>query len=144
MRGGNGMNKKYEINENIDQYIKKMASSGIVRSFYPNAINKALGIPLTPVLERLNRFVADDVLQMKFEIRCHEKSDIIDIVEDYSGYLNKEVYCIYCGEEVHIDLSNISPIYYINEEYQDFIKKKKKMRSVEKHIIQPKNLAMTY
>lgn len=132
MKGGNGMQNKYEINSKIDSYIERLSNSGIIKSFYPNAITKALDIPLTPTLERLNRLVEDEVLELKFEIRCHEGSHVIDILNDYSKYLDKEVYCIYCGEYVYIDMSNISPIYYIREEYKEYLKKKNKM-NIERH-----------
>lgn len=55
---------KYEINNVIDQYVEKLAYSGIVNSFYPNAISKKVNVPLTPVLERLNRKV-DDIFYLE-------------------------------------------------------------------------------
>ena len=137
------MQNKYEINYMIDNYIEKLANSGIVRSFYPNAINKALDIPLTPVLERLNRLVEDEILDLRFEIRCHEGSHVIDIVNDYSKYLNEEVYCVFCGEDVYIDLYNISPIYYIREEYKEYLKKKNKMNTGRHKEVYLKELPIT-
>ncbi len=120
------MLSKYEVNNKIDSYVENLATSGIVKSFYPNAISKALDIPLTPVLNRLSRLVDDDILELKFEIRCHERAHIIDIVSDYSEYLDRERYCKFCGCNVYLDLSNISPIFYINDNYKKYLKKKKK------------------
>lgn len=136
------MQNKYEINNKIDSYVERLASSGIVKSFYPNAITKALDIPLTPVLERLIRLVEDEILELKFEIRCHEGSHIIDVLSDYSKYINKEVYCVYCGEDVYIDLSNISPIYYIKDDYKEHLKKKKTMNLEQSNVKQFEELVM--
>lgn len=134
---------KFELNNLIDSYIEDLSISGIVRSFYPNAISKNFNIPLTPVLERLSRLVQDGILELKFEIRCHGRSDIIAIVDDYSQYLDKEHYCEFCGEDVYIDLSNVSPIYYINEDYKDFVKKKKKPNSTKLSTLRTGGLMVT-
>lgn len=133
---------KFELNYSIDNYIERISDSGIVRSFYPNAISKKINIPLTPVLERLSRLVDDGILELKFEIRCHEGSHIIDIVDDYSDCLNKGNYCTFCGEETYIELSNIAPIYYISESYREFLKKKKRLNTKKTKETQSKNLAM--
>lgn len=120
------MSNKYELNEKIDSYVGKLAKSGIVQSFYPNAICKAFRMSLTSVLKRLDRLVDDEILELKYEIRCHEGSDIVNIVDDYSKYINREVYCEHCSDYVYIDLSNIIPIYFIKEDYKNYLKKKKK------------------
>jgi hypothetical protein len=126
LKGGNGMISKYEINDKISNYIEELAKSATVASFYPNAIRKSLDVPLTPVLEKLNKLVDDDILELQFEIRCNEGAHIIDIVHDCSKYLGKKQYCMFCDEDIYVDLSNVSPIYYIKSDYREYLKKKRK------------------
>lgn len=118
------MVNKFARNANIDAYVDELASHNFIKSFYPIAISKELNIPLTPVIERLNRLVLDEILILKYEIKCNECIHTIDIVDDYSKYVGNEVSCKFCDEICNVGFDNIIPIYYISNKYKEFIKKK--------------------
>ncbi|AND84303.1 hypothetical protein GTH52_06910 [Clostridium tyrobutyricum] len=109
----------------IDSYIEKLASNKNVKSFYPIAICKMLKFPIKLVINRLNKLVNMGYLKLKFEIRC-DNFDIMDIVDSYEDYLGKNIECEDCDSvtEFVIGLENIFPIYYINDNYREYIKKK--------------------
>lgn len=113
------MASKYDI----DDYIKRLASSGKVKSFYPAFIAKKLNLQIKDVVERLEKLVDSDVLELKFEIRCLDDLTILKTVEDYSSYLGKEIYCSRCDEYIEITLENIFPVYYFNNDYKEYVKK---------------------
>ncbi|OAA94064.1 hypothetical protein [Clostridium coskatii] len=115
----------------IDSYVEKLAMNKNVQSFYPVAISKALNLQLNLVLERLNELVSIGYLKLKFEIKCDCNFDTIEIVEDYTKYLGQEVYCEDCGTDVKITLENIFPIYYIEDDYRECVKKKKQHNTKE-------------
>ncbi|MBZ9635567.1 hypothetical protein [Clostridium sp. FP1] len=108
----------------IDNVVEQIASKSIIKSFYPWYISKVLELSLDKVVPRLNYLVLGDSIKLKYEIRCDEDSDIIEIVDDYGKYLGNTLYCRSCNEDIEITLENIFPLYYINDEYRECVKKK--------------------
>jgi hypothetical protein len=108
----------------IDSYVEQLASNKNIKSFYPTVISKELGIPFPEVFSRLSELVSIGYIKLKYEIRCDFDSNCIEIVDDYSDILGSIIECDQCGEDISITLENIIPIYYINPEYRDTLKKK--------------------
>lgn len=115
----------------IDDYIRQLASNQRIRSFHPNFISKRLGLPLNDVIKRLNYLSEGGLLDIKYEIRCLDDLTILKTVDDYSSFLNKEMYCTRCDCDVQIVLENVFPIYVINEEYRNHLKKNFTMRAIQ-------------
>ncbi|KPU45799.1 hypothetical protein OXPF_05880 [Oxobacter pfennigii] len=107
----------------IDAYVDQIALRSFVRSFSPIAVSKVLNLPLNPVIERLNYLKDGKKLTLKYEIRCYEDSNIIKVVDDFSGFIGKKLYCKNCDDEIEVGLDNIFPVYYIDDDYREYLKK---------------------
>jgi hypothetical protein len=107
----------------IDTYVEKMASISSIKSFTPNSLSKALDIPLPFAIERLNKLVEDAKLILKYEIRC-DNADLIEIVDEFSNLIGKDIYCKICDGDIEVSFENIFPIYYFDESYREHLKKK--------------------
>ena len=77
---------------------------------------------MTTVLKRLDRFINDGVLDLRYEVKCGDRHDI-DTVSNYSNHYDKEIFCNDCNDLIPIGFSNIYPVYHINREYKNYIKK---------------------
>lgn len=110
----------------IKDYIEKLASNSRIKYFYPQTISKNIGMPLELVGIVLRRFIEDGYIDLKYEIKCSTDFNTFTTVDDYKAYLGKEEFCDVCGETQEITYSNIYPVYYFNEEYKEFYKKKVK------------------
>lgn len=121
-QGGRNMANKFDI----DSLINQMAVSSTLKSFYAISICRKLNLPIDPVLERLNYLVSGSVLNVKYEIRCDNDSHIIAIVDNYKSLLGKDVMCSHCDRMIIVDLENIYPLYFFNNEYVEHLKKKPK------------------
>jgi len=108
----------------IDSYVEQLASNKNIKNFYPTAVSKALSIPFAEVISRLNDLVKIGYIELKYEIRCDVDFNLIDIVDDYSDILGSSIECYQCGEDIDITFENIIPVYYINSEYRETLKKK--------------------
>lgn len=118
-----------EFNKNlciIREYVADLASKRRINKFYPQTISRNIGIPLDLVLIELTKLVDDGLILLKYEIRCDEDSDLstLCVVDNYIDLLNTKKFCEVCGNEIEISYNNIYPIYYIKDEYKEYIKKK--------------------
>lgn len=107
----------------IDNYVDQLAIKNFIRSFSPAAVSKALSLPLNPVIDRLNYLTAGNKLILKYEIRCNDDLSIIAVTDDFSDYIGKRCYCKGCNEEIEIGLDNVFPMYYIDADYREHLKK---------------------
>jgi len=110
----------------IKEYVESLARKERVKSFYPQTVSRKLGIPLELVVIELPKLVNEGLIELKYEIRCDELHTL-ETVDNYMDYLNNDLFCNICGEQIEIEYSNIYPIYYINDEYKEFLKKNKKI-----------------
>ena len=116
----------------IDEYIRFLGKSR-VNSFYPMEVVSALSFPLDVVIGRLNYLVTGDLLELKYEIKCEECLETIDIVDEYKDFIGKEVYCEDCKDYIVIDQCNIFPLYYFTPQYKELLLKKNRIKSRLKH-----------
>lgn len=129
------MFNKFEIieaNSKIDGFISNLVEDTRVRGFYPGTISKELDIPLTLVLNKMNKISEDGIIEIKYEIRCDD-SHLEKTVDDYTEYLNKYIYCRKCGKEIYITRNNILLKYFINKEFREY-KKKSNSAVISKNI----------
>lgn len=123
----------------IDSYVEKAALNKNIQSFYPVAIAKSLELPLNVIIDRLYELSKLGYLDLKFEIRCELDLDIIKTVDDVSCYLGKQMYCEECNDYIEITMDNIFPVYYIKQEYRQYVKKN--IQNIQNVLIQ-KNICL--
>ncbi len=109
----------------ILNFVENLAISPYVDSFYPYTICRTYDLPLEDVLDSLNAMIQLGLLDLKYEIRCDNDANILEIVDKYSNYLGRKYYCYECNEEIEISIENVCPIFYITEKYKENMKKKK-------------------
>lgn len=107
----------------IQNCVENMACVTTLKSFYPESISRKLGVPLEMTMIELGKLCEDGKLILKYEIKCLEDMHILATVDDYEKKLGSYIGCDVCGEEIIVDYSNIYPVYYISEEYREFVKK---------------------
>ncbi|CEP67906.1 Uncharacterized [Moorella glycerini] len=113
----------------VDEWVRSISSLPIV-SFYPTAVAKATGLPLTDVFNRLLYLVNDGKLRLLWEIRCPNYDCVrtLEIVDDPKKIIGKSIYCTSCGEEIEeISSDNIFPAFQISPEYKARVIKKKRL-----------------
>lgn len=108
----------------IEDYIEEVARKSRINSFYPQTVSRKLNIPMDIVLIELSKLSEVGKIDLKYQIRCLDDLNTIDVVEQYTDMLDKEVFCNICGESIKVTYSNIYPVFYINKEYREYIKKK--------------------
>ncbi|MGL4654635.1 MAG: hypothetical protein ACRCWM_01920 [Sarcina sp.] len=117
---------KFDANlARIEGYVEDSAKKRI-KSFYPQTVSRKLNIPIDIVIIELVELIKKGRIYLKYQIRCLEDLDTIETVHEYKEFLDKEMQCDTCGECIKVTYSNIYPVYYINEEYRDFVKKNNK------------------
>lgn len=118
-----------DMNDNfaIDQLIEEIASSGKIKSFYPISISKKINLPISVVLNRLNYLVDGGLLNLKYEIRCAEHLTELEVVDSYNKVLGTYINCHECNDNILIGLENIFIVYYLNNDYIESIKKKRRI-----------------
>lgn len=119
-----GLSKFNANSVKIEDYVEEIAKKSRIKSFYPQTVSRKLKIPIDIVLIELSKLSQEGRIHLRYQIRCLEDLNTIEIVEEYKGLLDKEVCCEICGEKIKITYSNIYPVFYINEEYRAYIKKK--------------------
>lgn len=108
----------------IEDYVKEIAKKARIEAFYPQTISRKLNIPIDIVLIELASLKEDGRIELKYEIKCLEDLNTIKTVDDYNKLIGEKVFCEMCGREIEINYNNIYPIFYINNEYREYIKKK--------------------
>lgn len=108
----------------VEDYVKEIARKSRIKSFYPQTVSRKLNIPMDIVLIELSKLSEDGRIDLKYQIRCLDDLNTIDVVDQYENLLDKEVSCNICGENLVVTYSNIYPVFYINEEYKEYVKKK--------------------
>lgn len=108
----------------IEDYVEEIARKPRVKSFYPQTVSRKLNIPIDIVIIELSKLVEDGKIDLKYQIRCLNDLTTIKVVDEYKDILEKEVFCNICGESINVFYSNIYPVYYINKDYREYLKKK--------------------
>lgn len=109
----------------IKEYVETLARKERIKSFYPQTLSRRLGIPLDLVVLELPKLVEEGCIKLRYEIRCNDDLCTLDTVDNYMDVLDTKMFCYQCGEEIDILLSNIYPIYYITDDYKEYVKKNK-------------------
>ena len=115
------------FNENlclIKDYVKSLAQKERVKSFYPHTISRKLNIPLELVVLELPKLIEEGCIELKYEIRCTNDLTTRNTVDNYKELLNTTVFCDHCGEDIELSYNNVYPIYFITDEYKEYVKKK--------------------
>lgn len=107
----------------IEGYVEDIAKKIRIISFYPQTISRKLNIPIDIVLIELSELVKKGKIYLKYQIRCLNDLTTIETVYEYKDILGKEIQCNICGDNIKVTYGNIYPVYYISEEYREFIKK---------------------
>lgn len=116
---------KFNVNSaQIEDYVKEVAQKPRIKSFYPQTVSRKLNIPLDIVTIELLNLIEEGKIDLKYQIRCLDDLNTIRVVDEYKSILNKEICCDICGLNVKVTYSNIYPVYYISEEYREYVKKK--------------------
>lgn len=116
---------KFNVNRvKVQQCVEQLAISKSIRSFYPEYVSKILGIPMDDVIRELAKLVEDGCLELKFEIKSTESTNIVKLVDDFSNYIGTDLEDNMTGEIFEVEYDNIFPCYYICKEYRDYLKKK--------------------
>lgn len=123
--GGGLMVAKWEIKEKIDDAVRVIAYSA-VKYFYPTAITKATNTPLPDAFEYLLTLVQSGVLNIKWEIRCPNLDCLqtIKTVDSLDEIIEEYIECG-CGKEVLLTRDIVFPIFEINPDYKEYVKKNK-------------------
>ncbi len=120
---------RFNVNSaEIEDYVEEMAKNPRKDAFYPQTVSRKLNIPLDIVLLELSRLRDDGKIDLKYEIRCLEDLNTIITVDDYNSLLEKELFCEMCGKEINITYNHVYPIFYINNEYKEHVKKNCKIK----------------
>lgn len=116
---------KFNVNSaQIEDYVKEVAQKPRIKSFYPQTVSRTLNIPLDIVTIELLNLIEKGRINLKYQIRCLDDLNTIMVVSEYKSILNDEICCDICGSNIKVTYSNIYPVYYINEEYREYVKKK--------------------
>ena len=113
-----------EKNGEIRVLVENFASRR-VKSFYPESIQQEVGLSLDDIVIRMERLRYDNIVQLKFEVRCEQDFSPIITVDNYTTVLGKNMVCPECGREVTVSESCIYPKYFITDSYREFVKKKR-------------------
>lgn len=115
----------YDRTLNTIRHIIEQFAFSKVKSFYPETILKFVDKPLDEIVPRLNELCKEDILQLKFEIRCPQDAYTVKIVDKIEPLINNYFECDKCGHEFKLDLNYVYPKYYISNEYKEDIQLKK-------------------
>ena len=116
---------KFNINSaQIEDYVKEIAKKSRIESFYPQTVSRKLNIPIDIVTIELVNLIELGRIDLKYQIRCLYDLNTISVVDEYKSILNESICCNICGAIMDVTYSNIYPVYYINEEYREYLKKK--------------------
>ena len=116
---------KFNVNSAlVEEYVEEVAKKVRVKSFYPQTVSRKLNISLEIVLIELSTLVQNGKLNLKYEVRCLEDLNTIETIENYQETLGTNIHCEICGENIKVEYGNIYPVYYIDKEYREFVKKK--------------------
>ncbi|QYY44801.1 hypothetical protein ACKE5C_19020 (plasmid) [Aneurinibacillus thermoaerophilus] len=126
--------------EEVDVFVNRVANSQ-VKHFYPTAAAKYTGLPLHLVFERLLKLVDSKKLVLKWEIRCpsYGCGRTVDTTDKLADKVGEELQCV-CGEDIEVITDIIFPVFELNPEYKEHIKKKGSSRTLvlrEKRITSP-------
>ncbi|EOU1569859.1 hypothetical protein LTX14_000809 [Clostridium perfringens] len=117
--------EKFNANSlEVEQYVHTLASKKRIKSFYPQAISRKLNIPTDLVFIELTDLAKKGRIHLRYEIKCLEDLDTIKTVDNYKDMIGKKIFCTSCGKEIEINYNNIYPIFFIDHEYKEHIKKK--------------------
>lgn len=108
--------KKYEINDRFKSTLKDIAINKKLSHVHPGFISSHLGIGVIESLSLVNRAVEDGALTLKFQVKCLNCEENLDLVNTYNVLLGETKYCR-CGELTKVTLANIYPTYYFTEDY---------------------------
>ncbi len=117
-----------KFNENlaeIQKYVEKLAASGRVKSFRPEAVSRELGLPLEIVMIELLKIKEEGKIKLNYEVRCLPHLDTLTKVDSGEEIVGKREFCAKCGKDIEITLKNLYPIFNITDEYKEFLKKNK-------------------
>lgn len=108
----------------IEDYVEEIARKSRVKAFYPQTVSRKLNIPIDIVLIELSKLTDNGKLELKYEIKCLDDLNTIKTISEYNELIDKEIFCEICSENIKITYSNIYPIFYICEDYREYLKKK--------------------
>ncbi|MDU6337425.1 MAG: hypothetical protein E6594_16775 [Clostridium sporogenes] len=108
----------------IEDYVEEISKKSRINSFYPQTVSRKLAIPIDIVLIELSKLSEEGKIDLKYQIRCLDDLNTIQVVDAYEDILDKEICCNICGENIKVTYSNIYPVFYVNKEYKEYLKKK--------------------
>lgn len=111
-------------NQMVRDYVEKLAAKPRLISFYATEISNSLSITIEESFEELNKLVKEGILNIKYEIRTIPGLDKIETVTEFQKIIGKKIE--YDGMEYIIMYENIFPVYFIDENFKDYLKNTKK------------------
>lgn len=104
------------IDSKIGDIIQSMIKSKY-KSFCPEYIKNLFPeLSLKDITDKLDLYVKQGHITLRFEIRCPDDFAMIKVVDDCAEIMGTEIYCAKCGKELLIDENNIYLKYFINNE----------------------------
>ncbi|WP_027937320.1 hypothetical protein [Anaeroarcus burkinensis] len=102
----------------IQNAVEEIAACKIVDKFYPTIIAKRSGISIEKTFDYLLTFVKEQMLIVKWEIRC-DCARTVQLLEVLPEQYDNSILDCDCGEDVEVTLDNTYPVFEFAEDYRE-------------------------
>lgn len=102
----------------VEDVVEQIAACRIINRFYPTIIAKRSGISLDKTFRYLLEFVQQEMLILKWEIRCPEYSCARTVKTVVTIPPDETVIDCDCGETVEVTIDNVFPVFEIAADYR--------------------------
>lgn len=97
----------------IMEYINKLSDSSRIMAITSEAVSRKLSISLDLAEDELLNLTNTGYLKLKYEIRCLNDLNILEVSHNIDKFIGKDILCNICGKEITICESNIYKVFYI-------------------------------
>lgn len=107
-------------NDKLNQLLRKWALSDNIRYVNINQMSKQTGISIDGIFDWAMKKVLSGELDLKWKVECTKCGNMTKFKNNEITEVNR---CSHCHEKLHIDPTNLYPIFEITDAYKNYINK---------------------
>lgn len=124
------MTLNFAVRKELDEFLDSIALTEIEK-FSPSKVSKYAGISIDEAFKWLLEHVADEELELLWEIRCPNCNRVLTLNsnKDFEDYE-----CEFCYNEFDVESNDLYPKFKVSKEYKNYLLAKERENNSEKKI----------
>lgn len=107
-------------NDKLDQLLRKWALSDNIRYVNINQMSKQTGIGNNDIFDWAMKKALSGELESKWKVKCTRCGNMTKFENNEITEFNR---CSHCHEKLHIDPTNLYPVFEITDAYKKYVNK---------------------